>query len=84
MCATCLPAELSREAGRRPWRGLRRRSSAAKRAACRQPARAATAMIPAMVTVDLDLDKVRAIRAKMPIQAHRWRDVVELLLDDNG
>ena len=37
---------------------------------------------PAMVTVDLDLDKVRSIREKMPIQAHRRRDVVELLLDD--
>ena len=39
---------------------------------------------PSMVTVDLDLDKVRSIREKMPIQAHRRRDVVELLLDDNG
>ena len=39
---------------------------------------------PAMVTVDIDLDKVRSIREKMPIQAHRRRDVVELLLDDNG
>ena len=37
---------------------------------------------PSMVTVDLDLDKVRSIREKMPIQAHRRRDVVELLLDD--
>ena len=37
---------------------------------------------PAMVTVDLDLEKVRSIREKMPIQAHRRRDVVELLLDD--
>ena len=39
---------------------------------------------PSLVTVDLDLDKVRSIREKMPIQAHRRRDVVELLLDDNG
>ena len=33
---------------------------------------------PSLVTVDLDLDKVRSIREKMPIQAHRRRDVVEL------
>ena len=39
---------------------------------------------PALVTVDLDLARVREIREKMPIQAHRRRDVVELLLDDNG
>jgi predicted amidohydrolase len=37
---------------------------------------------PSLVTVDLDLEKVRSIREKMPIQAHRRRDVVELLLDD--
>lgn len=36
------------------------------------PAGAAT-----VVTCDLDLDKVRAIRQKMPIQAHRRHDVME-------
>ena len=35
---------------------------------------------PSLVTVDLDLDKIRAIRAKMPIQAHRRADVLDLLV----
>ena len=40
---------------------------------------------PALVVADLDLDKVRSIRTKMPIQSHRRADVCRLLLDgDHG
>ena len=37
---------------------------------------------PALVTVDLDLEKVAGIRTKMPIQSHRRADVCQLLRDD--
>lgn len=37
---------------------------------------------PALVTVDIDLDKIAKIRAKMPIQAHRRGDVLGLLQAD--
>jgi len=37
---------------------------------------------PALVTVDLDLDKIEAIKTKMPIQQHRREDVLRLLVDE--
>ena len=36
---------------------------------------------PALVTLDLDLDKIEAIKTKMPIQQHRRQDVLRLLVD---